>query len=364
MTCQLCDYAVSEEKSKGRKFGEKAHPYRTDFERDRDRIIHCEAFRRLEGKTQVFTPGINDNYRNRLTHSIEVAQIGRTITRALGLNEDLTEAICLAHDLGHPPFGHTGEKILDCLTADVGGFEHNRQSLRIVDLLEHPYPGFVGLNLMYETRLGLAKHKTTYDKTQQSFFDEKNCSLEGQVADIADRIAYNCHDLEDGLRAGLIDIRKLEEIQLFRQAQDAIQAFEIKDPAVLRTRTAKAIIDILVSDCLDTSKRILNDSKIKSVNDVCEISDNLIALSAQSEQKLKELENFLLGDFYSQQTLILPSDEIRQQLEKLFDSLCRDPGQLPAYYQKLIEKQGLKRTVCDYIAGMTDRFWQRMIDQI
>lgn len=364
MTRQLCDYAVSEDKSKGRKFPEKAHPYRTDFERDRDRIIHSEAFRRLEGKTQVFTPGINDNYRNRLTHSIEVAQIGRTIARALGLNEDLTEAICLAHDLGHPPFGHTGEKILDEITTDIGGFEHNSQSLRIVDLLEHPYPGFAGLNLMYETRLGLAKHKTTYDKIQQSFFDEKNCSLEGQVADIADRIAYNCHDLEDGLRAGLIDIEKLKNIQLFRQAQDSIQAFEIKDPAVLRTRTAKAIIDILVSDCVSAGKTILKNSRIKSVDDVYAISDNLIVLSAQSEENLKELENFLLSDFYSQQTLTLPTDQIRQQLEKLFDSLCRNSGQLPAYYQHLIEKQGLKRTVCDYIAGMTDRFWQRMINRI
>lgn len=364
MTYQLCDYAVSEDKSKGRKFGEKAHPYRTDFERDRDRIIHSEAFRRLEGKTQVFTPGINDNYRNRLTHSIEVAQIGRTIARALGLNEDLTEAICLAHDLGHPPFGHTGEKILNCLTADIGGFEHNSQSLRIVDLLEHPYPGFVGLNLMYETRLGLAKHKTTYDKTEQPVFREQNCSLEGQVADIADRIAYNCHDLEDGLRAVLIDIEKLKELQLFQQAQDAIQAFGIKDPAVLRTRTAKAIIDILVSDCIYAGKILLESSKIKSVDDVYTISDNLIALSAESEQKLKELENFLLSNFYSQQTLTLPAGKIRQQLEELFDSLCRNSGQLPAYYQQLIAKEGLQRTVCDYIAGMTDRFWQRMIDQI
>jgi len=364
MTYHLCDYAVSEYKSKGRKFPEKAHPYRTDFERDRDRIIHSEAFRRLEGKTQVFTPGINDNYRNRLTHSIEVAQIGRTIARVLGLNEDLTEAICLAHDLGHPPFGHTGERILNEITADVGGFEHNSQSLRIVDLLEHPYPAFVGLNLMYETRLGLAKHKTTYDRTQQPVFTEANCSLEGQVADIADRIAYNCHDLEDGLRAGLIDIRKLKEIQLFRQAQDAIQAFEIKDPAVLRTRTAKAIIDILVSDCIYAGKTLLENSKIKSVDDVYAINDNLIALSAQSENKLKELENFLLNGFYAQQTLARPAEKIKGQLEKLFDSLCRAPGQLPAYYQQLIAKEGLQRTVCDYIAGMTDRFWQRMIDQI
>ncbi|GAJ06332.1 unnamed protein product, partial [marine sediment metagenome] len=199
---------------------------------------------------------------------------------------------------------------------------------------------------------------------QQPVFSEQNCSLEGQVADIADRIAYNCHDLEDGLRAGLIDIRKLKEIQLFQQAQDAIQAFEIKDPDVLRTRTAKAIIDILVSDCIYAGKILLENSKIKSVDDVYAISDSLIALSEQSENKLKELENFLLNGFYAQQTLAQPAEKIQKQLEKLFDSLCRDPGQLPAYYQQLIDKEGLQRTVCDYIAGMTDRFCLKMLGEI
>jgi dGTPase len=194
----LRSYAVTEEVSLGRRFAEEAHPYRSAFERDRDRVIHCSAFRRLEGKTQVFTPGLDDTYRTRLTHSIEVAQIGRTIAKVLGLNESLTEAICLAHDLGHAPFGHAGEAALNALMAEHGGFEHNAQSLRIVDLLEHPYPQFMGLNLMYETRLGLAIHRSRYDQPQNYGFAEANCTLEGQVADLADRIAYNCHDLDDG----------------------------------------------------------------------------------------------------------------------------------------------------------------------
>jgi dGTPase len=193
-------YAVDEHNSRGRQFPEKPHKYRTDFERDRDRIIHCAAFRRLEGKTQVFTTGLNDQYRTRMTHSIEVAQIGRTIARVLGLNESLTEAVCLAHDLGHSPFGHTGQDVLNQLMADAGGFEHNRQSLRIVDFLEHPYPDFPGLNLMVETRRALAKHQSPYDNPDGK--PESIC-LEGRIADVADRIAYNCHDLEDGLRSRL-----------------------------------------------------------------------------------------------------------------------------------------------------------------
>ncbi|MBP8305356.1 MAG: dNTP triphosphohydrolase, partial [Phycisphaerae bacterium] len=197
-------YAVTEANSRGRDFPEAPHPYRSPFERDRDRIIHSSAFRRLEGKTQVFTPGLDDFYRTRLTHTIEVAQIGRTMARALGLNEALTEAICLAHDLGHPPFGHAGEEVLNDLMAPYGGFEHNRQTLRIVTLLEHPYPRYMGLNLVYETRLGLAKHSSPYDSPGHVDFPEGVCSLEGQVADLADRIAYNGHDLEDGRRARLV----------------------------------------------------------------------------------------------------------------------------------------------------------------
>jgi len=304
MSEKIADYAVTQKSSRGRTYPEKPHPYRSDFERDRDRIIHCSAFRRLEGKTQVFTPGLDDYYRTRLTHSIEVAQIGRTIAKELRLNESLTEAICLAHDLGHPPFGHAGEKVLNDLMHELapkqanGGFEHNRQTLRIVDLLEHPYPDFMGLNLMYETRLGLAKHRSPYDTPMSGTFSEANCSLEGQIADIADRIAYNCHDLEDGMRAGLIDGEKLD-IKIVKRAENQIKAGAIGNHTIRRTRTAKAIIDMLVSDCLETSKKMLADANVKTVGDVYSAGENFITISAESEAELAELEEFLMQNFYT-----------------------------------------------------------------
>lgn len=361
MSDELAEYAISEEASRGRRFAEKPHPYRSDFERDRDRIIHCSAFRRLEGKTQVFTPGLDDYYRTRLTHSIEVAQIGRTIAKELQLNEGLTEAICLAHDLGHPPFGHAGEKVLNNLIAEFGGFEHNRQTLRIVDLLEHPYPDFFGLNLMYETRLGLARHKSPYDKPQDETFSELNCSLEGQIGDIADRIAYNCHDLEDGMRAGLIVGEQLKSIEIFTEAQSRINAKEIKDRTIRGTRTAKAIINTLVSDCIEASKKKISEANIRTVNDVYSSTENLIGLSADSEAKLSELEKFLLYNFYQHRSLMETMGKVKIWLSQLFGSLCHDQNLMPGYFRSFIPQQGLQRTVADYIAGMTDRFCQKML---
>ena len=374
---ELADYAVTEKVSRGRQFVEKPHPYRCDFERDRDRIIHCSAFRRLEGKTQVFTPGLDDYYRTRLTHSIEVAQIGRTIAKALRLNESLTEAICLAHDLGHPPFGHAGEKALDDLMshrrfcggklapAQAGvGFEHNKQTLRIVDLLEHPYPDFFGLNLMYETRLGLAKHKGPYDKPQDEAFPEANSCLEGQVTDVADRIAVSSHDLEDGLRAGLISGEGLKNIEIFVEAQRRAKADAIKDPTIRRTRTAKAIIDTLVSDCIETSKHSIAEANIASVSDVCSRSESLIVLSSQGGSRLLELEKFLLENFYQHASLIQTSGKVKDWLGQLFTSLCRRPQLMPGYFQGFIAERGLQRVVCDYIAGMTDRFCLKMLEEI
>jgi len=356
MSDGLAEYAVNERTSKGRKFSEKPHPYRSDFERDRDRIIHCSAFRRLEGKTQVFTPGLDDYYRTRLTHSIEVAQIGRTIAKELRLNEGLTEAVCLAHDLGHPPFGHAGETVLNDLMAEFGGFEHNRQALRIVDLLEHPYPDFMGLNLMYETRLGLAKHKSRYDNPQDENFAEENCSLEGQVADIADRIAYNCHDLEDGIRAGLISVEQLAAVEIFVEAQKSINVKAISDRTIRRTRTAKAIINALVGDCIEAGKKKISGANIRTVNDVYGRAENLIVLSQGSEEKLRELEEFLLENFYQHASLMETAERVRTWLSRLFEGLCRDEKLMPGYFRSFIPQQGLERTVCDYIAGMTDRF--------
>jgi dGTPase len=362
MSEELNLYAVSEHSSRGRIHAEKPHPYRSDFERDRDRIIHSTAFRRLEGKTQVFTPGLDDYYRTRLTHSLEVAQIGRTIARTLRLNETLTEAICLAHDLGHPPFGHAGEKVLNDLMVQFGGFEHNRQTLRTVELLEHPYPNFAGLNLMYETRLGLAKHRSPYDKGEGKHFSELNCSLEGQIADTADRIAYNCHDLEDGLRAGLIEDAKLDAIELFAAARKQINAKEIKDMAVMRTRTAKTIIDMLVSDCIETSRKTIKAAGVNAIEDVYINEANLIVLSKENDSRLGQLEKFLLANFYSHKTLIQTTGKIKEWLDKLFEKLCKNQRQMPDYYQQLAVAEGLERTVCDYIAGMTDRYCMKMLE--
>jgi len=363
MADKLCEYAVSEKNSKGRAFTTACHPYRNDFERDRDRIIHSEAFRRLEGKTQVFGPGLNDNFRNRLTHSIEVAQIGRTIAKNLGLNESLTDAICLGHDLGHPPFGHCGETVLNELMSDAGGFEHNIQSLRIVEFIEHPYPDFAGLNLMYETRLGLAKHTSTYDKPKDSDFDERNCSLEGQVAEIADRIAYNSHDLEDGLRARILDYDQVTQIALPGEAANLINASTIDDKVVVRTRTAKAIIDILVSNCIDQSKTKIAKANIQKIADVYASEENMIIISAAYDAKLKELEDFLMTNFYLNPKVKANSGDIKSDMEKLMNDLLSHPDRMPSYYRKLAESQGLKKTVCDYIAGMTDRFCKEYISK-
>jgi dGTPase len=358
----LAGYAVTEANSRGRDFPEDPHPYRSAFERDRDRVIHSSAFRRLEGKTQVFTPGLDDFYRTRLTHTIEVAQIGRTMAKALGLNEALTEAICLAHDLGHPPFGHTGEKVLDERMALHGGFEHNRQTLRIVTLLEHPYPQFMGLNLMYETRLGLAKHRGPYDLPEHVDFAEPCPSLEGQVADLADRIAYNCHDLEDGRRARLVTGEQARAISLVAEAERSIDVEAIEDYTIRRTRTSKAIINTLVGDCIETSRRAIDQAGIRSLEDVYAHGQALIRISPGNDARLQELERFLLKHFYLHPTLLQTADQVRQWLTRLFEQLCRKPDLMPTYFQRFIPQQGLHRAVADYIAGMTDRFCLKMLE--
>jgi len=364
MTDNLAPYAVTEAKSRQRRFEEKPHPYRTAFERDRDRIMHSSAFRRLEGKTQVFMPGVNDHYRTRLTHSIEVAQVGRTIARALNLNESLTEAICLAHDLGHSPFGHAGEKTLDDLMASFGGFEHNRQALRIVDLLEHPYPDFAGLNLMYETRLGIARHHGPYDEPRVDEFVEVNCSLEGQIADIADRIAYNCHDLEDGLRAGLINEAGLKDVKLFTDAHAKINAAAIDDGAVRNVRTAKSIIDMLVSDCLQASATAIAQANVKSACEVCEAGGKLIELSENGGTSLGRLEEFLFENMYMHKSLRTINKDVAEWLTRVFEKFCAQPELMPPYFQQLVSAEGLQRTVCDYIAGMTDWYCLSMLKEI
>ncbi len=386
----LRSYAVTEAVSKGRVYPEPPHSYRSDFERDRDRIIHASAFRRLEGKTQVFSPGVKDDYRSRLTHTIEVAQIGRTIAKVLGLNESLTEAICLAHDLGHPPFGHTGERVLNELMADCGGFEHNAQTLRIVTLLEHPYPAFMGLNLMYETRLGLARKSVAALRRKggqisdfgfrisdsdaganpqsaiinPQFSNEVNCTLEGQVADVADRIAYNCHDLEDGMRARLIDGNQMRRLDLYAEAAHRVAVEHIPDWTIRRTRVAKTIIDHLVSDCIDYSRMKIAQAGIQTPFEACTRAEDLIALSPESDRRLADLEHFLLHNFYQHETLLEAAAQARGWLTELFEQLCREPGRMPSYFRGFIPDCGLPRAVCDYIAGMTDRYCLKLLGYV
>jgi dGTPase len=357
-------YAVTEATSKGRAYPQKPHEYRSEFARDRDRIIHCEAFRRLEGKTQVFMAGVNDNYRNRLTHSMEVAQIGRTVAAELGLNENMTEAICLAHDMGHSPFGHSGEAVLNKLMRERGGFEHNRQTARIVDLIEHPYADFSGLNLMYDTRLGLAKHRSTYDNPDGGEFPEPNCTLEGQVADMADRIAYNCHDFEDAMRARLVDSTEFEGFALYSAAKERIDADRLVDPFVRRTRTAKAIIDILVGDLVQASREAIAKAGVKSAADVCQIPSNLIVLSERLEADLTAFGQFMYKNVYMHEELVATAKKTEERLGRLFAALCRKPELMPRYYVELAAREGLERVVCDYIAGMTDRYCLAVLDRI
>lgn len=354
---QLAVYAVSQQSSKGRKYPEPEHPYRTAFERDRDRIIHSSAFRRLEGKTQVFTIGVNDHYRTRLTHSIEVAQIGRTIAKLLGVNQDLTEAICLGHDLGHSPFGHCGEEVLNRIMSEFGGFEHNRQTLRIVELLEHPYPDFAGLNLLYETRLGFCKHKSPYDNSSsQEDFNSPNASIEGQIADIADRIAYNCHDLEDGMRSKLITQEQLANLELCCDIMTKINITSIDDPFIRNIRISKSIIDNLVGDVIKTSLENIKKFNPCSYFDVINNPEKMVTFSVDSEKKILELEKFLLNNLYYNPQLVKNTAMVRTNLEKLFSHLCRKPDDMPKYYRKFIDNYGLQRAVCDYISGMTDRY--------
>lgn len=357
-------YAVSESNSRGRAFAEAPHPYRTAFERDRDRIIHSSAFRRLEGKTQVFTPGLDDYYRTRLTHTIEVSQIGRTIARALDLNESLTEAICLAHDLGHAPFGHTGEHVLNDLLQDFGGYEHNHQSLRIVTELEHPYPEFLGLNLMYEMRLALAKHRSPYDDPDSTGgFTEPQCSLEGQIADLADRIAYNCHDLEDGQKARLITPDQTASLDIVAMARAEVRADSIDDWTIKRTRTAKAMLNRLVNDCIETSRLAIAGASAATVQDVMQAPEALIRISSEANAQLEVLERFLMQNFYLHPSLKRTAQQVEQWLTTLFEWLCRDPSRMPGYFQSFIEPRGLQRAVADYIAGMTDAYCLRRLKE-
>ncbi|MBI2471079.1 MAG: deoxyguanosinetriphosphate triphosphohydrolase [Planctomycetes bacterium] len=358
---ELAPYAMKSKDSRGRKYTEEEHQYRSIYQRDRDRIIHSTAFRRLEYKTQVFVNHEGDYYRTRLTHTIEVAQIARSIARALNLNEDLAEAIALAHDLGHTPFGHSGEDALKKLMEGHGGFEHNLHGLRVVDILEQKYPNFPGLNLSWELKESIVKHTSPYDHTSATmeYNADERPLLEAQIVDKADSIAYDNHDLDDSLKAGIITDEELQAVDLWRETQKKVkQKYVVNNHDILIAQTIRTLINIEVTDLLENTLSRLKREGIKSVKDVRNYSGLIVSFSpALSEQK-KKLQNFLFKNVYQHYRVARMSDKAKRFLEELFVAFVNNPKQLPAEYQKWIEKAGLYQAVCDYIAGMTDRFAQ------
>jgi dGTPase len=354
----LAPYAVFSGKSKGRVYEESAPIYRTHFMRDRDRIIHSTAFRRLEYKTQVFVNHEGDYYRTRLTHALEVQQIARTIAKALGLNESLTEAISLAHDIGHTPFGHAGEAKLNEFMKDHGGFEHNVQGLRVVDILEHRYSNFRGLNLCYETREGIIKHETDYDSpapASDDFDPGSSASLEGQITSVADEIAYNAHDLDDGLKSHYIQLDQFKNVTLWNEIyQKTDPELEKQERIYMAIRN---FIKIEVKDVIETSLNNINKNKIDSLKDVCS-NPPLIEFSDKLEKLNRELKKFLMENLYQHYKVIKMQEKSKRIIESLFSIYLKEINQLPPQFQKMIPEFGKERVICDYIAGMTDRFAQ------
>jgi len=355
----LAPYAQLSGNTRGRTHPEPPPEWRTHFQRDRDRIIHSRAFRRLEYKTQVFLNGTGDHLRTRLTHTMEVAAIGRNIARALRLNEDLTEAIALAHDLGHSAFGHTGEQVLDRLMKHHGGFEHNCQSLRVVEELEQKYPGFPGLNLTWELREGLAKHRTSYDHPgDRRGFTARCCSLEAQVANLADEIAYYSHDLDDGLDAGLLHEERLgREVRIWRRAAAQVEREHGELPDECRRYfVIRCIIDEAVRDVLETTERRLTTSGVHTADDVRRWRHPLVAYSPRRRELNRELRDYLYRQLYFSRTVRRPNVRAARMLEALFRCYLARPEELGEQARKRVARDGLHRTVCDYLAGMTDRY--------
>jgi dGTPase len=355
----LAPYAQASGATRGRAYAEPPPEWRTQFQRDRDRIIHSRAFRRLEYKTQVFLNGTGDHLRTRLTHTIEVAAIARNIARALRLNEDLAEAIALAHDLGHPPFGHTGEALLHKLMRGHGGFEHNRQSLRVVEELEQKYPGFPGLNLSWEVREGLAKHETGFDHPARGpGFAARQSSLEAQVANLADEIAYYSHDLDDGLDAGLLSETRLgREVRIWQEASRRVRAQQGELAEECRRYfTIRCIIDDQVHDVVETTEKQLERARVRSADEVRRCPAPLVRYSRGRRALNLELRRYLYRRVYFSREVRGVNERAVKVLDALFRSYLQRPAELGEQARKRIERDGLRRAACDYLAGMTDRY--------
>lgn len=355
----LAPYAQKSKDSKGREFNEPEHEYRSVYQRDKDRIIYSTAFRRLEYKTQVFVNHEGDYYRTRLTHTLEVVQIAKTIARTLRLNEDLAEAIALAHDLGHTPFGHSGEDALRKLMEDHGGFDHNSQGLRVVDLLEERYPNFPGLNLSWEVREGIIKHATTFDQPRPviSFGTKTPPTLEAQAVDIADEIAYDNHDLDDGITSGLIRQEQLLNIGLWKQTHQEIKRRfpNIKDE-IATYQIVKTLINKQVTDLVLETEKNIKKFKINSIKDVRKFPRKIASFSEEMNELRKPLREFLMKNLYQHYRVIRMSNKAYRFINELFRVYIDKPEQLPPTTQSRLKKEDAYRVICDYIAGMTDRY--------
>jgi dGTPase len=364
----LAPYAAHARESRGRVHPEPEHPYRSAFQRDRERIVHSTAFRRLEYKTQVFVNLEGDLYRTRLTHTIEVSQISRSAARAMGLNEDLVEAIALVHDLGHTPFGHTGEEILNDLTAEVSGFSHNRQSLRVVDWLEQKYPDFPGLNLTYEVREGIVKHKTTTKlPVPKEFHPEEQPTLECDLVDLADEIAYNCHDVDDGLTSGILMPEQVRALSIWKSLEaSAVRKFKKLTSARLQSHIVREMINREVNDLVTTSLGAIEKLKIQSLANVRQAKKSPLGFSEPMKKENKELRAFLNENFYRHHRLVRMADKAKRIIADLFSTYVRNPDLLPPGTRARLKKESVKRAAADYIAGMTDRYaileHQRLFD--
>ena len=353
----LAPYGHLSRDSRGREFQEDEPHYRTAFQRDRDRILHTTAFRRLEYKTQVFVVTEGDYYRTRLTHTLEVAQIGRTLARALGGNEDLVEAISLAHDLGHPPFGHSGEATLGRLMAEHGGFDHNKQSLRIVTELERRYPEFAGLNLTWEVREGIVKHETEYDVSDAEDYEPgKRGHLEAQIANVADELAYTAHDLDDGLRSNLISIGQLEGLSLWEMLRESIDWTTDELDELTRHRLIRRLIGLEVSALLESTQQRITAADLKSVESLQMLDHNVVGFSDEYVTMNQQLKSFLFANMYQHYRVVRMQTKAERFIEELFNAYVEKPEILPKKVQARAQTREFYRTICDYLAGMTDRF--------
>ncbi len=353
----LAPYGVRSKDSRGRLHPEDEPEFRTPFQRDRDRILHTSAFRRLEYKTQVFINYEGDYYRTRLTHTLEVTQIGRSLARSLGANEDLVETICMAHDLGHPPFGHSGEESLAKMMMDYGGFDHNKQSFRIITQLEHRYPDWPGLNLTWEVLEGIVKHETEYDRSDaEEFNPELRGTIEAQIANAADEMAYSTHDLDDGLRSGMITPEMLEGIFLWEMATDVLGWKGVTLTPLDRHRIIRHLVGLEVDELVHATDQRLRESGVRSVDELQRLPYNVVGFSEDMHRKNRQLKDFLFNNLYRHYRVVRMAVKAENVVSNLFKAYQAEPSILPKHVQEEVNPWGLERTICDYIAGMTDRY--------